>query len=168
MMNGILWVVIGVSIGLLAPVLIVLWRRRLREEPDSLPTAVAPRRAATPAPARQQAPAGTPIAGGLKRQLARRFHGVSVKVGPHPCHPIQEISGRRFLPEEAPPLPLVGCDQQKCQCAYSHHGDRRDQENRRSGGGTFGGFTPTVPGGNRRAKARERRALAAKGQPASS
>lgn len=167
-MNGILWAVIGTSIGILAPVIFVLWRRRLREAADTLPTAAAPRRAATPAPARPQVPAQIPVSGGLKRRLARRFHGISLKAGPHPCQTVQGLSGQRFLPEEAPALPLAGCDQKKCQCAYSHHGDRRDEEDRRSGWGTFGGFTPTVPGGNRRAKARERRALSAKGQPASS
>ncbi len=169
-MNGILWAILGTSIGLVAPVLYRLWRQRDLDAGDSLPTALAPARTRT----RTSAPATTPIQapgrtlGGLKHKLARRFHGISLKPGRHACPNVQSLSGQRFLPEEAPSLPLAGCDQQKCQCAYSHHGDRRDAEDRRTGWGTFGGFTPTVTGGNRRGKGRERRARTVRDQPASS
>jgi hypothetical protein len=159
-MNGMLWAVVGAGIGVLAPFLILFWRRRAADAGDSLPTAVAPRRrAATPsAPAKAHGPAKP--SGGVKRKLALKFHGVSLRPGPHACQAVQALAGQRFLPQEAPAMPLATCDQQKCQCAFSHHRDRRDQDDRRSGWGTFGGFMPTVPGGNRRGKSRDRRGTA--------
>ena len=165
-MNGILWAVLGTLAGLLAPVLYRHWRRQLNEAADSPPTALAPARRAVSAVAITGAipgaSAGPKLAqpsasGNLKRRLARRFHGISLRSGPHGCQAVHDLKGQRFLADEAPALPLPGCGQQKCQCAYSHHVDRREQDDRRSGWGTFGGFTPTVPGGNRRGKSRERR-----------
>ena len=147
-MSGILWAVLGAGIGLLAPVLFLLWRRGVAEAGHPPP---APRRAPPPAP--------SPVrpSGGVKRKLALKFHGVSLKPGPNACKAVQALAGQRFLPEEVPSMPLSACDQQKCQCAFSHHGDRRDPEDRRSGWGTFGGFAPTLAEGNRRKKKRERR-----------
>lgn len=156
-MNGILWALLGTGLGLLVPLMYRLWQRHQRESADLPPTAVAPARR----PLRPSTPVSAgPVGGGLKRRLARQFHGISVKCGPHPCQAIGALRGQRFLPEEAPTLPLAGCDQDKCQCAYSHHRDRRDAEDRRAGWGTFGGFIPTVPGGNRRKKSPDRRTRA--------
>lgn len=161
-MNGILWASLGTVIGILAPFLFRAWRRAAAGSADTPPAAVAPR----PAPGKVQAAAqstgrqqvtGKPPSG-LNRKQTRRFHGVSVKPGPHACEAAQALTGQRFLPDEAPAMPLAACDQTRCQCAYAHHGDRRDREDRRTGWGTFGGFTPSVPGGNRRAaKSRDRR-----------
>ena len=165
-MNGILWAVLGTLLGLLAPLLYRFWRRQADEAADSPATALAPARraastAAIPGAINGAGPgpklAHPSAAGSLKRRLARRFHGISLRSGPHGCQAVHDLKGQRFLADEAPVLPLPGCGQEKCQCAYSHHVDRREQEDRRSGWGTFGGFTPTVPGGNRRGKARERR-----------
>ena len=159
-MNGILWAVVGLAIGLLTPVLFLRWRRSMAETADVRPAAAVPLRSRTAVPHRDQTESKTQAPGSLKRRLARKFHGVSLRSGPHACAAVQALAGQRFLSDEAPPLPLSACDQQKCQCAYSHHANRRDQEDRRSGWGTFGGFTPTVPGGNRRGKSRDRRARA--------
>ncbi|MEO8445605.1 MAG: hypothetical protein ABI567_11425 [Gammaproteobacteria bacterium] len=156
-MSNLMWATLGVAMGLLGP-LLYLRMRRLPADADE------PARSA-PVPHRGQAVpddalTGTgPVAarGNLKRQLARKFHGVTVKTGPRPCAAVQALAGQRFLPEEAPQMPLAGCDQASCQCGYAHHRDRRDQEDRRSGWGTFGGFAPSLPGGNRRAPRQERR-----------
>lgn len=154
-MSGILWAVLGMAIGLLLPVLFLRWRRGMAE------TAGAARPLSrTAMPNQVQVQARAQASGSLKRKLARKFHGVSLKPGPHACTAVQALAGQRFLSDEAPLLPLSACDQQKCQCAYSHHASRRDQEDRRSGWGAYGGFAPTVPGGNRRGKARERRSPA--------
>lgn len=150
-MSGILLVILGVSVGVLTLFLWLRWRRNGTDAGESQPTATAPDRTRTPARGQSPAPEG------LKRRLARKFHGVSVKPGPGACAAARDLVGQRFLPEEAPAMPLAACDQQKCVCAYSHHASRRDAEDRRSGWGGFGGFTPTVPGGNRRGKGRERR-----------
>ena len=156
-MTAMLLGVLGTAIGLGAPYLFKLWQQAAADRADSPPTAVDPR---TPLVRRDSLPAaqGQSLGpAGLNRKLLRKFHGVSVKPGPHACPAVLELAGQRFLPAEAPAVPLKACDVQKCQCAYSHHGDRRDQEDRRSGWGTYGGFVPSVPGGNRRGKARERR-----------
>jgi hypothetical protein len=154
-MNSILWATLGVAIGALGPILYLQWRRRLDGAGDTARTAAVPHRP-SPAPSRQPAPAGS-----LKRQLVRKFHGVTLKPGPHACAAVQALAGQRFLPHEAPTTPLPGCDQAKCLCGYGHHGDRRDREDRRTGWGTFGGFTPSLPEGNRRGQRRDRRARAA-------
>jgi hypothetical protein len=41
------------------------------------------------------------------------------------CGAAQQLKGKRFLGNEAPPLPLADCDAQHCQCRYHHHVDRR-------------------------------------------
>jgi hypothetical protein len=159
-MSGMLWAVLGTALGLMAPVLFRLWQRNGADRSAGPPGTGAPR---TPPGRREslavaqrqsQAPAG------LNRKLSRKFHGVSVKPGQHACAAVHALADQRYLPDEVPALPLAACDLQKCQCTLSHHGDRRDREDRRSGWGTYGGFLPTIPGGNRRAKARERRGRA--------
>lgn len=158
-MSGILWASLGAAIGILVPLLFRVWQRGDAAAGDTLPTA-APRQPArrpvatpviAPRPAAPKGPAG------LNRKLTRKFHGISVKPGLHACKAAQELVDQRFLPEEAPAMPLAACDRDKCQCAYAHHGDRRDREDRRSGWGTFGGFTPSIPGGNRRSRRPDRR-----------
>lgn len=159
-MNGIFWASLGAVIGILAPLLYRLWQRGVASSADSLPRAAPLRAAPRPGPGVGHAtrqPAAPAAASGLNRRQARKFHGVSVKPCLYACKAAQELAGQRFLPDEAPAIPLPGCDEAKCRCAYSHHGDRRDRENRRSGWGTFGGFAPSIPGGNRRAKSRDRR-----------
>ena len=156
-MTAVLWGVLGAAIGLGAPYLFRLWQQTAADRADSPPTAVAPRAPLGHADSLPAARGQSQAPAGLNRKLLRKFHGVSVRPGPHACPAVLELAGQRFLPAEAPAVPLKACAVQKCQCAYGHHGDRRDQEDRRSGWGTYGGFVPSVPGGNRRGKARERR-----------
>lgn len=158
-MDGILWASLGAAIGMAAPLLFRLWQRSAADRADTPPTATAAYpRLRGPAETQTRPATGTTPPAGLNRKQTRKFHGISVKPGPHACQAVQALVGRRFLPDEAPAMPLATCDRSKCQCAYSHHGDRRDREDRRSGWGTFGGFTPSIPGGNRRAKSMDRRA----------
>lgn len=147
-MSGILWAILGAAVGILSVFLL-----RLRQRSVAGPVKAMPGR--PQATARHQVAPKSPT--GLNRKQTRRFHGVSVKPGLLACKAAEELAGQRFLPDEVPVMPLGTCDQDKCQCAYAHHGDRRDREDRRSAWGTFGGFTPSIPGSNRRAKSRERR-----------
>jgi len=143
-MSGILWASLGAAVGLLAPFLFHVWQRS--------ESGAAGHRSRAPEPVTgRQKPSATKTPAGLNRRQTRKFHGVSVKPGPQCCQAVGAIVGQRFLPDEVPALPLASCDQAACRCAYSHHGDRRDREDRRTGWGTFGGFTPSIPGGNRRA-----------------
>ena len=61
------------------------------------------------------------------RAARRIFHGVSIKVsGDFPCTAAIDLHGRRFLADEAPPLPMHGCaNPQNCRCVYKHFDDRR-------------------------------------------
>ena len=152
-MSGILWVVLGVAIGLLTPLLILRRRRDGDGSASPLPAAGGRPQSRTAVPSRPPAPS----AGGLKRKLVLRFHGVSLKPGLEACPAVQALAGQRFLPAEAPTVPLPGCDQKKCQCAYSHHSDRRERGDRRSGWGSFGGFTPTASKAEQRGKNPDRR-----------
>ena len=143
-----LWVVVGTVLGVALPVLLLRWRRAAATDdpPDFRPTR----------PRLRDKPAAAPLTAG-KRRGSQRFHGVSIKPGVHACAAAAAILDQRFLPEQAPALPLGTCDQARCQCAYAHYSDRRDREDRRTGWGTFGGFSLAVPGGNRRSKSTGRR-----------
>ncbi len=61
----------------------------------------------------------------------KRFHGVSIRPTSGACRHVQAIAGKRFLPNEAPSLPLANCDVAYCGCRYEHHRDRRAQIDRR-------------------------------------
>lgn len=54
------------------------------------------------------------------------YHAVSVLAGFPCCAAARELEGERFLADRAPLLPLPGCDQRTCECAYQHHADRRE------------------------------------------
>ena len=150
-MNTMLWAALGVAIGLL-PLLGRFWQRSAAADADEEPTHEPPARGPRPALVVDGPAPATP-----RGTAARKFHGVSLKPGPNPCPAVLAVLDRRYLPDSAPSLPLPGCDQQACRCGYRHHGDRRDQDDRRSGWGDYGGFAPSIPGGNPRAKARDRR-----------
>lgn len=76
-----------------------------------------------------------------------QFHAVSIKYEGRACDAAKNMSGRRFLANAAPKLPLPECDVLDCTCRFAHHEDRRSQKDRRSpfgpGGsaGTTGSFT---------------------------
>lgn len=61
----------------------------------------------------------------------KHFHGVSIRPTSGACRAVQMIAGRRFLPNEAPAVPLANCDVSYCGCRYEHHQDRRAQIDRR-------------------------------------
>ncbi len=62
------------------------------------------------------------------------FHGVGVTSGESmQCQSARSIAGKRFLSEEAPPLPLAACtNRQGCACRYQHFDDRRTDFRRES------------------------------------
>ena len=66
-------------------------------------------------------PAGTD----LEESSGSRYPAVSVRTSRNGCPAAEALRGQRFLPEEAPPLPLPGCTWARCNCKYSHHVDRR-------------------------------------------
>lgn len=62
-----------------------------------------------------------------------RYRGVEVIAnGKDCCEAVREISGKRFLSEEVPKLPLIGCDATECRCSYELFEDRRTDLRRAS------------------------------------
>jgi len=79
------------------------------------------------------------------------FHAVAIKYSENACDAAKAMTGRRFLSNTAPRLPLPECDFPKCSCKFAHYDDRRNGRDRRS---------PFAPGGATGATgsfARERR-----------
>ena len=63
---------------------------------------------------------------------AASFRCVSVRACERPCVTARSIAGRRFLPGEAPPLPLEDCGLDLKGCVYEHFEDRRFHNRRRA------------------------------------
>jgi hypothetical protein len=61
-----------------------------------------------------------------------KFHAVSIRVGSGACTAAMGMQGERFLANEAPQLPLPGCDAADCQCRFIHFKDRRATDERRN------------------------------------
>ena len=77
------------------------------------------------------------------RPAETAYHAVSIKFGETACDAARAMSGRRFLSNAAPRLPLPDCDASECYCKFVHHSDRRSGKDRRSpfAAGGFGGGT---------------------------
>jgi hypothetical protein len=65
-------------------------------------------------------------------RITQLFHGVAIEPGKDcRCEAVAAIAGQRFLGEQAPLLPLEGCDcPDRCQCRYRHFADRRTDARR--------------------------------------
>jgi len=53
------------------------------------------------------------------------YHAIEIACGIFACEAAEQLRGQRFLSDQAPSLPLKGCDQGQCTCAYAHRADRR-------------------------------------------
>lgn len=58
------------------------------------------------------------------------YHCVAIKPRSDACEAVRRLEGKRFLADEAPHIPLVGCTVAACRCMYMHYEDRRDEERR--------------------------------------
>jgi hypothetical protein len=66
---------------------------------------------------------------GARNPYAARF----IMPGNNPCETAQRFSAKKYLVNEAPKLPLQGCDRAHCQCKFMEHNDRREShEDRRN------------------------------------
>lgn len=63
------------------------------------------------------------------RPAVSAYHCVEVKSRYDACDAVIELQGKRFLSSDAPILPLPRCNE-KCQCFFKHHEDRRNEERR--------------------------------------
>jgi hypothetical protein len=78
------------------------------------------------------------------------YDAVSIHAYEGSCPAVKQVVRRRFLPSEAPHLPLEACTAGKCHCVYRHHSDRRGGTDRRAGKEFKGGFLSTSKYQNRR------------------
>ncbi len=61
-----------------------------------------------------------------------KFHAVALKYSENACDAAKALTGRRFLSNAAPRLPLPNCDYPNCSCRFAHFDDRRTGRDRRS------------------------------------
>jgi hypothetical protein len=73
-----------------------------------------------PAPAR-------PVASCVPRE---RFAAVEIRRRSGACAAAHALAGQRFLANQAPALPLVGCTKTRCECAFAKLSDRRTDDRR--------------------------------------
>ena len=73
------------------------------------------------------------------------YHAVSITLEQSACDAAKSMTGRRFLSDAAPQLPLPDCDALECRCIFTHHQDRRGKMDRRSPFAT-GGFSGSATG----------------------
>jgi hypothetical protein len=64
------------------------------------------------------------------KQPSDNYHCVELRFRPNACDAVKLIGTTRFLPGEAPAIPVPGCDAAKCSCRYVHHDDRRSADRR--------------------------------------
>ena len=60
------------------------------------------------------------------------FHAVAIKYSENACDAAKAMTGRRFLSNAAPRLPLPECNLLECRCMFAHYDDRRTGRDRRS------------------------------------
>ena len=66
------------------------------------------------------------------------WHAVSVAGEPGACPAAKGLRDKRFLSDEAPPLPLPECSSPlRCKCIYVHYLDRRTNARRETDRGRF-------------------------------
>ena len=103
----------------------------------------------------------TPVKSDEAKILAHEkvaYHAVSIALEQSACDAAKSMTGRRFLSDAAPQLPLPDCDALECRCIFTHHQDRRENRDRRSpfAASGFGGSVTGSHQKERRAR-KERR-----------
>ena len=79
------------------------------------------------------------------------YRCVELRYPGNACDAVKRIGAKRFLPAEAPGIPVPGCDRASCSCRYAHHEDRRDDE-RRHPFAQMASQPPSSAGGERRTR----------------
>jgi hypothetical protein len=76
----------------------------------------------------KRAKSAGPAAAGLEQaQKAPRYNAVEIVPREDACcEAVRAVAGQRFLPEEAPLVPLPDCDEPNCDCTYRRFDDRRN------------------------------------------
>jgi len=61
-----------------------------------------------------------------------KYQAVAIKYAENACDAAKAMTGRRFLANAAPRLPLPECNFPECRCQFAHYKDRRAKSDRRS------------------------------------
>jgi len=61
-----------------------------------------------------------------------KYQAVAIKYAENACDAAKAMTGRRFLANAAPRLPLPECNFPECRCQFAHYKDRRANRDRRS------------------------------------
>jgi len=78
------------------------------------------------------------------------WRSVKIAPGAERCEYASILTGKVFLIDEAPPLPLANCHQHSCSCRYIYLDDRRSGADRRNGDDDPGRDAPGQTGLGRR------------------
>ncbi|HSB96753.1 MAG TPA: hypothetical protein VLC91_09900 [Spongiibacteraceae bacterium] len=79
-----------------------------------------------------------------------KYRAVSIHCKEGACEAAKALADKRFLTSAAPSIPLPNCDKTRCQCSYTHHNDRRNDDERRSVHGLQTELYPQTTGSERR------------------
>ncbi len=90
------------------------------------------------------------------------FSAVAIQYSENACDAAKAMTGRRFLANAAPRLPLPECDFLECRCQFTHYDDRRRGGDRRSPFSTAGPSSSTGSFERERRERSDRRASADK------
>ncbi|TDJ47256.1 MAG: hypothetical protein E2O52_03365 [Gammaproteobacteria bacterium] len=74
-----------------------------------------------------------PVMSNTPSKRRRVYYGAVLDPGFDCCEPAERLRKERYLPVDAPKLPLPGCDKAKCECAIRPTKDRRSAGWRRGG-----------------------------------
>ena len=91
----------------------------------------------------------------IKQDARSHYHCVEVNPGVSACEAAQSLGTVRYLSDEAPRLPVPGCNAQHCACNYVHYDDRREDDRRNPYG--IWASLPSTPANERRSRAERRK-----------
>lgn len=89
-------------------------------------------------------PAPKPIVSRRPAKRPRHYYGVVFRPGPASCRFANALRDQRFLSEEAPRLPIAGCDAGRCECLLIPTDDRRGSQDRRLRFSPLAGYEPDL------------------------
>ncbi len=93
---------------------------------------------------RREKPPPKPIVNRRPARRPRHYYGVVFRPGPTACRFANALRDQRFLSEEAPRLPVSGCDASRCECLLIPTDDRRDSQDRRLRFSPLAGYEPDL------------------------
>ena len=67
----------------------------------------------------------------VKSAPVTSYRGNTIEMCKGACSAVTQMKGKRFLENETPPLPVIGCDNESCTCRYKNFEDRRDPDSDR-------------------------------------